>query len=95
MNAQTLTSSFGSVLQSGVERSAARRRAALKTPLNTGAPRAVPQCATPDAINAGYAALLASYRADPVAFRRAVAVKARAARNQAIFGAFKRILFGQ
>ncbi len=91
MNAQTLTSSFGSLLQSGVERSAARRRSALKTPINTGARRTVPPCATPDAVNAGQAALLARYRADPVALRRAVAATARTARNQAIFSTLKRI----
>lgn len=86
MNTQTLTSSLGSLLQSGVERSAA-----LKTPINTSARRTVPPCATPDAVNAGQAALLASYRADPVALRRAVAVNARAARNQAIFSTLTRM----
>lgn len=95
MNAQTLASGFSNVLQPGAEPSTSRRSTALKTSFTTAAHHAVPPCAALEAVNAEHAALLASYRADPVALRRAVAADARTARNLALYGTFSRIVFGQ
>ena len=93
MNAQTFISGFGDMLRLDAA-------GALPQPhhARSSTPLAAPssgQAGTADAAQAGRAAMLAAYRADPVAFRRSATSAARIARSQAIGSVIARVFWGR
>ncbi len=93
MNAQTFISGFGDVLRLNAAGAMPQpHHARSSTPL--AAPSSA-QAGTAEAAHADRAAMLARYRADPVAFRRSAASAARIARGQAIGSVIARVFWGR